>query len=254
MKNTANRDRLNRLIFALDIEGDLSRVLSWVDLLRDKIEIFKVGKELFTRFGPEIVWKIQERGAKVFLDLKYHDIPHTVSRAVASALSLGVFMLNIHALGGRKMIKEAVAAVEYSKQARGGTKPLVLAVTVLTSLNDDDIRELGFSLATDQLTSILARLAQEAGASGVVASPRDIRSIRQICGEDFVIVTPGIRGAGKITDDDQKRVMSAEEAIGLGADYLVVGRPIAEASDPVAKAEEFLQAITRGQRAVFSQT
>lgn len=250
MKNTPNN--LKRLIFALDIGGDLPAVLSWVDLLRAQVDIFKVGKELFTRFGPEVVRGIKERGAQVFLDLKYHDIPHTVSRAVDSVLSLGVFMFNIHALGGRKMIQEAVAAVDRGKYE--GPRPLVLAVTVLTSLNNDDISELGFSLSTADLTSNLARLAKEAGASGVVASAQDIQAIRRIGGEDFVIVTPGIRGAAKVAGDDQKRVLSAEEAIKCGADYLVVGRPIAEAPDPVAQAEEFLRAIKRGQREAFLET
>ncbi len=246
MKITANREARNRLIFALDVAGGLPEVLRWIDLLQDKVGVFKVGKELFTRFGPEIVMMIRERGARVFLDLKFHDIPNTVARAVEAALEKDIFMFNVHALGGRRMIQAAAEALEKNVRGVGAQKPILLAVTVLTSLDREDLQEIGFSRSPEELAGDLARLAKQAGAQGVVASARDIAKIREICGKDFVILTPGIRGAAKIAGDDQKRVLSAEEAIGLGADYLVVGRPISEAADPVSQADEFLEAIGCG--------
>ncbi|MDZ4165203.1 MAG: orotidine-5'-phosphate decarboxylase, partial [Smithellaceae bacterium] len=214
--------------------------------LKERVGIFKVGKEAFTRFGPEIVRLIQGKGANVFLDLKYHDIPNTVARAAEVAFDLGVAIFNVHALGGKTMIQGAVAALKARQEKKGGVLPIILAVTVLTSLGDDDLKQLGYSVTASQLTLVLARIAQDAGATGVVASPEDITSIRRACGEDFVILTPGIRGAAKIPGDDQRRVLSAEEAVRLGADYLVVGRPIATAPDPLIAAEEFLTSIAKG--------
>jgi orotidine-5'-phosphate decarboxylase len=215
-------------------------------LLKDRVGLFKVGKEAFTRFGPEIVHRIQSRGGEVFLDLKFHDIPRTTARAASVACDLGVLMFNIHALGGEQMIRETVAAVAGRGEQAGRLSPYVLAVTVLTSLNDQGVRQLGFGQSAAELTIRLARLAKECGASGVVASPEDITPIRQACGEDFLIVTPGIRSAARQTGDDQKRVLGAEEAIRRGADYLVIGRPIAAAPDPRSAAESFVASIAAG--------
>ncbi|MDI6725804.1 MAG: orotidine-5'-phosphate decarboxylase [Smithellaceae bacterium] len=246
MKNTLNKDPRDRLIFALDLSDSLDRTLDWVDLLKERVGIFKVGKEAFTRFGPEIVHRIQVKGPKVFLDLKYHDIPNTVARAAEVAFDLGVAIFNVHALGGKAMMQGAVAALKARQEKKGGVPPIILAVTVLTSMGDDDLKQLGYTVTASHLTLVLARIAQDAGATGVVASPEDITAIRQACGEDFVILTPGIRGAARIFGDDQRRVLSAEEAVRLGADYLVVGRPIAMAPDPLLAAEEFLASIAKG--------
>jgi len=237
MKNTRNSTSKERLIFALDATGDLAETLSWVGRLKDHIGMFKVGKEAFTRYGPEIVKRIKGEGGKVFLDLKFHDIPQTVARASEAAFELGVDMFNVHALGGIKMISEAVSSVSRKAEELKIAKPVILAVTVLTSLNSADLEMLGFRCSVEEAVLNLAKLAQEAGASGVVASPQDIAAIRAACGLNFAIVTPGIRSSKELAGDDQKRTLTAGEAARLGADYLVVGRPIRLAADPVAEAD-----------------
>jgi len=241
-----NKEPSEKLIFALDMGKGLDEALSWVRRLTGHVGVFKVGKEAFTRFGPQLVKKIQETGSRVFLDLKFHDIPNTVARAAEGAVEMGVAMFNVHALGGVSMMEETVAAVRKIARQRELTAPLVLGVTVLTSLNDEDLRRLGFSCSTGELVLKLARLAQDAGLSGVVASAQDVEAIRKACGEDFVIVTPGIRGSAGVAGDDQKRILTAEEAIRRGSDYLVVGRPIQMAEDPVAAAAELCREIARG--------
>lgn len=253
-KITQNRNPKENLIFALDIGDDRQELISWVERLHEHVGMFKIGKESFTSYGPEIVKIIQEKGGKVFLDLKFHDIPNTVAGAVRAAVRLGVSMLNVHALGGRKMMIETVASVQKAVEETGVPKPLVLAVTVLTSLDDRDIREVGFTCSTSDLVLTLAKLAQDAGLSGVVASPRDVASIRDACGQEFIIVTPGIRDAKSVSHDDQKRILSAREAIEKGADFLVVGRPIRLAKNPIRAAEEMVNAISEGMsvRAKFS--
>jgi len=233
------------LIFALDIGEDIEDAVSWVKLIEDHVKIFKVGKESFTRYGPRIIEKIKERGKDVFLDLKFHDIPNTVAGAAVGAVKEGVFMFNVHALGGRQMMKEAVAAVDKVVEETGSPRTIVLAVTVLTSLNDDDLTQLGFNCPASELTVRLSRIAQDSGVSGVVASPHDIENIRSACGRDFIIVTPGIRDALK-SDDDQKRTATVRDAIMRGADYIVVGRPIRKAVNPVQKVEEIVNEITEG--------
>jgi len=245
-KTMPNKEPSEKLIFALDMGKGLDEALSWVRRLTGHVGVFKVGKEAFTRFGPQLVKKIQETGSRVFLDLKFHDIPNTVARAAEGAVEMGVAMFNVHALGGVSMMEETVAAVRKIVRQRELTAPLVLGVTVLTSLNDEDLRRLGFSCSTGELVLKLARLAQDAGLSGVVASAQDVEAIRKACGEDFVIVTPGIRGSAGVARDDQKRILTAEEAIRRGSDYLVVGRPIQMAEDPVAAAAELCREIARG--------
>lgn len=253
MKNKLNNNAKERLIFALDIGEDINRALEWVELLKDHVGIFKVGKESYTRFGPELVLKIQEMGGKVFLDLKFHDIPNTVARAAEAAVKLGAFMFNLHALGGKKMMEETVIAVKKMVEKSGASMPCILAVTVLTSLNDDDLKMLGFSETAEEIVPNLARIALDAGVSGVVASGRDVVSIREICGEDFIIVTPGIRGSMKITGDDQKRTLAPGEAIRRGADFIVVGRPILVSDDPVSTADEICKEISEGLEQVRGQ-
>lgn len=243
MKSTQSNSPQERLIFALDGTGDLSCTISWVGRLHGHVGMFKIGKEAFTIYGPEIVRKVHEMGAKVFLDLKFHDIPQTVARAAEAAVELGVAMFNVHALGGKTMLREAVSAARMKADELNIRKPIVLAVTVLTSLDAGDLAAIGFRSSLEDTVLNLARLAQDQGVSGVVASPQDVLALRKVCGPDFVIVTPGIRGK-VATADDQKRIATAAEAVAWGADYLVVGRPIRLAKDPAAAADSFVQEIS----------
>ncbi|MDO9514654.1 MAG: orotidine-5'-phosphate decarboxylase [Syntrophales bacterium] len=244
---TPNRGR-DKLIFALDLGEDIDEAVRWADLLKDHVGMFKVGKEAFTRFGPRIVSSIQEKGGNVFLDLKFHDIPNTVAMASQAAVKLGVSMFNIHALGGREMMERAVDSVNKTARVLRVTPPVLLAVTVLTSLNDSDIKDIGFECTTGELVLKLAVSARDAGVPGVVASAQDVIPIRKACGEDFVIVTPGIRPDSKVAGDDQKRVVTPRDAIAMGANYLVVGRPIRLADDPVATADSITEDISQGLR------
>jgi orotidine-5'-phosphate decarboxylase len=248
MKNTSNKNAIDKLIFALDA-ASLDEALFWIDLLSGHVGMFKVGKELFASVGPQIVDCIKLRGQRVFLDLKFHDIPNTVARAAEAAVRLGVDMFNVHASGGSKMIRETVSAVEAAAAKIGRVKPVVLAVTVLTSLNDDDLREIGFAKTTNDLVLHLATMAQKAGADGVVASPQDIATLRAHLGNDFILVTPGIRLSQESLKDDQKRTLSAQEAVKLGADYIVVGRPIRQAADPLAASRNIVREISAGMAA-----
>jgi len=234
------------LIFALDVGGDAGEALKWVDLLKDHVGMFKIGKEAFTSFGPQLVREVVTRGGDVFLDLKFHDIPNTVARAAEGALRLNVSMFNIHALGGARMMEDTVKAVEVLSKQLGRPMPMVLAVTVLTSLDDGDVERLGFHVSASELAVHLARLARDAGMTGVVASAREVGPIRDACGDDFVIVTPGIRLAAPAEGDDQKRVLTPREALRMGADYIVVGRPIRMADDPVAAARMISEEIAEG--------
>lgn len=246
MTNIQNNPARERLIFALDVGDDYGEALLWVRRLKDHVGLFKVGKEAFTHYGPRIVEAIQGEGGKVFLDLKFHDIPNTVARAAEGAVRLGVGMFNIHASGGMKMMQDAVSAAKQSALALHKPEPLILAVTVLTSLNDDDLSLMGFRYGTAETVVKWAELACKAGVGGVVCSPQDILAVRRACGKAFAIVTPGVRGAASIAGDDQKRTLSPEEAIKLGADYIVVGRPIRTAPDPEREADAIVNAIAAG--------
>ena len=243
MMTILNNKASDRLIFALDAEG-YEQALAWIELLSGHVGMFKVGKELFTSAGPEIVKALKERGQKVFLDLKYHDIPNTVAKAAQAAVKLGVDMFNIHASGGSKMIRETVLAAHNCADQAGKRKPDILAVTVLTSLDDHDLAEIGFSKTAAELVCDLARIALDAGVNGVVASPRDIQMLRKKLGDNFLIVTPGIRASGtQGKADDQKRTLSAYEAVKAGADFIVVGRPISAAEKPLDACRQIKQEI-----------
>ncbi len=201
--------------------------------------MFKIGKQLFTRCGPEVVNLVQAGGADVFLDLKYHDIPNTVAMAGLEALRLGVRMFNVHALGGFEMMAKLVAEVDAVCPRDNPNRPLLLAVTILTSSNDETLRGIGIDRPVAEMVPRLARLAQDAGMDGVVASPKEVGLIRKACGQDFLIVTPGVRPAFA-SQDDQKRVTTPGDALRAGADYLVIGRPISAAADPLAAARMIL--------------
>jgi orotidine-5'-phosphate decarboxylase len=206
----------------------LDRATAMADGLDPRRVRVKVGKELFTRAGPRAVEALTGRGFEVFLDLKYHDIPNTVAAACRAAADLGVWMLNVHALGGRRMLEAAREAV-----AGVGRRPRVVAVTVLTSLDEADLGDLGFAEGPGPLVLRLARLAEAAGLDGVVCSPQEIAPLRSGLQPGFLLVTPGVRPAGSATGD-QKRVLTPGEAVARGASYLVVGRPITAAPDPLA--------------------
>jgi len=203
----------------------------------------KVGKELFTAAGPALVAQLA-RTAPLFLDLKFHDIPNTVAGAVRSAAALGVFALNVHASGGRAMMLAAAAAAEEAAQAAGLPRPLVLGVTVLTSLDDADLAELGQIGPVTEQVQRLAGLAQDCGLDGVVCSPREIAPLRRACGPDFVLMVPGIRPSWA-AKGDQKRTLAPAEALAAGADYLVIGRPITAAGNPAAAARRITAELER---------
>ncbi len=224
-----------KLIVALDVDR-ADRALDLFDRLRDVVGMFKIGSQLFTAAGPHIVRQIVAKGGRVFLDLKFHDIPNTVAAAGIEATRLGVSIFNVHASGGAEMLKRTAEAVAETANREGLAKPNLIAVTVLTSLDQASLEQIGINDEPNALVARLARLAADCGLDGVVASPREIRVIRQtISSPDFLIVTPGIRSAND-ANDDQKRTLTAAEAISAGADYLVVGRPILNAEDPVAAA------------------
>jgi orotidine-5'-phosphate decarboxylase len=234
---------VDQLLVALDVEtrDEAARL---ADLLRGSVGGFKIGSRLFTSEGPEVVRSLTERGDRVFLDLKFHDIPNTVATAVAAATALGVWMVNVHASGGTSMMQAAREAAHDAASTRHVTPPLVIAVTVLTSMTPAALRETGIVIDLMDQVLRLTELAKDAGLDGVVASPREARAIRDRFGKDFAIVTPGIRGgAATASKDDQARTMSAAEAIAAGATYLVVGRPIIAAPDPVAAAKGLAQEL-----------
>ena len=228
-----------KVIFALDVH-EFSDVEQWADQLAPHVGMFKVGKQLFTSCGPAAVRMIQKCGGEVFLDLKYHDIPNTVAMASLEAARMGVKLFNLHALGGYEMMAKTVETLD--KEFKGGERGKVLAVTILTSSNEQTLQDVGINIPVPEMVVKLALLAKKAGIDGVVASPQEVPLIRKACGKDFLIVTPGVRPAFASTDD-QKRIMTPAEAVRTGADYLVIGRPIAAAPKPVEAAEAIIDEI-----------
>jgi orotidine-5'-phosphate decarboxylase len=227
---------MDRILVALDVETR-DEALRLADTLRGSVGGFKIGSRLFTAEGPSMVRALTERGDRVFLDLKFHDIPNTVATAVTAAAGLGVWMINVHASGGTAMMRAAKDAAHDAAARHNLAPPLVIAVTVLTSMSQAALQETGVQIDLNDQVLRLAELTRDAGLDGVVASPRETPAIRRRCGAGFSIVTPGIRGgAAAATKDDQERTMSPAEAIAAGSSYLVIGRPILSAADPRAAA------------------
>jgi orotidine-5'-phosphate decarboxylase len=232
----------DKIVVALDVPNR-DAALSLVEQLTGFVGMFKIGKQLFTAEGPQLVREIVASGERVFLDLKFHDIPNTVAGAAQSASRLGVSLFNVHALGGSEMLRAAVQAVQ-NQPATPLARAKILGVTVLTSMNDAGLAEVGIPHKASEMVVRLATLARIAGLDGVVASPREIRLIReQIANHDFIILTPGIRPAWSASGD-QKRIATPAEALREGADYLVIGRAITDAKEPRAAAERILDEIS----------
>lgn len=230
----------NPIIVAIDV-SDRAKMNELAAVIAPHAGMLKIGLELFTNHGPAIVTDITSKGGRVMLDLKLHDIPNTVKRAAANAAGLGVELLTIHAGGGGAMVRAAREGVAAGAREAGMPRPKLLAVTVLTSIDQETLSgELGVRRSVGEQVVALARMAQAAGADGVVASPKEIKALRAACGRDFLIVTPGIRPAGAAMDD-QKRTMTPGEAAAAGANYIVVGRPVVQAADPVAVLEAMLE-------------
>lgn len=232
----------DRLVVALDVDRP-TRALELFDSLRDYVGVFKIGMQLFTAAGPEIVRQIVSRGGRVFLDLKYHDIPNTVAAAGVEATRLGVSIFNIHAPGGSEMMKRTADAVAETAARESLMKPIVIGVTVLTSVDQETLGQIGIDDEPQSVVKRLAVLAHTSGLDGVVASAQEIKIIREaVPRSGFVIVTPGMRSAAD-SSDDQRRVMTVGQAISAGADYVVVGRPILNAESPAKAARAFLREI-----------
>ena len=236
-----------RIIVALDVPDAAAALALAARLDASKCSL-KVGKELFTAAGPDLVRELARRGFRVFLDLKFHDIPNTVAQACAAAARLGVWMLNVHASGGAAMMAAARDAVGRTAAEAGLPRPLLIAVTVLTSLSAGDLAAIGVNASPEEQVLRLARLAQAQGLDGVVCSAREAAALKRALGPAFTLVTPGIRPEGSAAND-QARVMTPPQAIAAGADYLVIGRPVAAAPDPQAALDAILASIARGANA-----
>ena len=236
---------MDKLLVALDVDAR-QRALDLASTLDGIAGGFKIGTRLFTLEGPGLVRELVARGARVFLDLKFHDIPNTVAQAVESAVQTGAWMINVHASGGTPMMQGAVKAGRETAQRLGQPPPLLIAVTVLTSMNDEVLRDIGVHRPMLDQVVALAKMTQDAGMDGVVASPQETAAIRNACGDTFLIVTPGIRGASaQAKPDDQTRTTGPADAVRAGASYIVVGRPIIAAADPRRAAEAIVEELRR---------
>jgi orotidine-5'-phosphate decarboxylase len=234
---------VDKLLVALDVDSG-ERAMQLVGALQGLAGGFKVGNRLFTSEGPALVRRITESGARVFLDLKYHDIPNTVEQAVEAAVGTGAWMINVHASGGSAMMHAAARAAREASAKFGRPAPLMIGVTVLTSMDREGLRSIGVERPVLEQVIALARMTQQAGLQGVVASAQETADIRRACGPDFQIVTPGIRGASAGSErNDQSRTMGPAEAIEAGASYIVVGRPIIAAPDPRSAAEAIVNEL-----------
>jgi len=234
----------DRLLVALDVDS-ADRALAIAEQVRGLAGGLKVGSRLFTMTGPDLVRRLVDSGARVFLDLKFHDIPNTVAQAVDAAVRTGAWMIDVHASGGAPMMEAAARAASAAAGGTGVPRPLIIGITVLTSMDQETLTQTGVTRPLVDHVLALARMAQSAGLDGVVASPQETTAIRRACGSDFAIVTPGIRGASAGQEkNDQSRTMGPAEAVKAGATYIVVGRPIIAAPDPRAAAQAIIDELT----------
>lgn len=230
-----------RIIAALDVRS-MEEVKKLVEGLGNTISFYKVGMELFYAVGPQVIKYLKDNGKKVFLDLKLHDIPNTVAEGLVSLMKLGVDIFNVHASGGLTMMTKAANRVKEEAAQLGIMAPKLIAITVLTSINEDDWAGLGMNTPIDKQVLRLAKLTQQAGLDGVVASPREAKAIRELCGSDFMIITPGVRPLGA-KKDDQSRIATPKQALLNGASRLVIGRPIYQAAEPLKAAQHIIAEI-----------
>jgi orotidine-5'-phosphate decarboxylase len=240
-------DLREKLILGLDVD-DAAAAYNLIDKLSPHIKYFKVGLQLITKDGPRMVMTLKRKGLKIFYDAKFYDIPQTVYNACYEATRLGVNMVNVHASGGPKMISFARQGIDAAAAKLQVEKPLLLAVTVLTSFENKDLKNiLKTKMQVKEMVLHLAKMAKKAGANGVVCSPHEIKVIKKELGKDFIVVTPGVR-VGKIEKDDQKRIMTPYDAIKHGADYIVVARPILQADDKLDVIEKIMKQIQEGYK------
>jgi orotidine-5'-phosphate decarboxylase len=232
-------DIKKHLILALDLPNRQG-ALGVARELKGEVEYLKIGKQMFTASGPQLIRELKEMGFKIFLDLKFHDIPNTVASAAIEVARLGVDMFNVHVSGGKEMIIKTVESLTDYCESNNIKKPLVIGVTVLTSLDDEDLKDLGINNTVEDQVALLSKVAKDYGLDGVVASAKEIALVRGICGRDFKLVTPGIRPIWA-AKNDQKRIGTPEKAIEAGADYIVVGRPITQAADKVRAVRRLLE-------------
>ena len=223
-------NRMDRVIVALDVETG-EQALDIVNRCEGRISFFKIGKQLFTAEGPDMVRRIKATGSRVFLDLKYHDIPNTVAHAAIEAARLGADIVDIHTSGGAEMMRRTASDMRAVCETEGIPIPELFGITILTSLDDSALTEIGYAGGTRQMVERLARLGQACGITGVVCSPLEITLVKESCGAAFKTLTPGIRPRFAMGKDDQKRVMTPKDAFDAGTDYIVIGRPITKAPD-----------------------
>lgn len=233
---------MNPILVALDVDS-AAKAIALADALRGSVGGYKIGKQLFTAEGPAMVHELTSRGDRVFLDLKFHDIPNTVAGAVQAAVATGAWMVNVHASGGSAMMRAAADAATTAAAALGRPRPLVIGVTVLTSMTAKALAEVGVTRPLIDQVVHLAKLAKQSGLDGVVASPQETAAIRAACGPDFQIVTPGIRPVEQQGKDDQARTLTPAEAMQAGSTYLVIGRPITGAPNPREAAEQIAASL-----------
>lgn len=231
----------NPIICAIDTTN-VEQAATLAGDIRKYVGGVKLGLEFFTANGAQGVAQVADLGVPVFLDLKFHDIPNTVAKAIQATVPINSFMMTIHTSGGHAMMESAARAADAVAEKTGRKRPMVVGVTILTSLDQNDIEQVGYKYSVGDQAVRLAELAQKAGLDGIVCSPHEIERIRKACGNDFVLVVPGIRPAGSAAND-QKRIMTPREAIDLGATYLVIGRPITEAADKQSAAREILESL-----------